>query len=227
MADLTEHRVAALAAELHRETGEGTTALAIVQRTRELIGSADHVSITLRRKRHSYRTLASTSELADTLDGLQYTLKEGPCVQATEENAWTRSGELQHDSRWQTWGPRAHDLSARSALSVCLVSRLETIGALNMYSTTARQFQDPAEIDAAVLWASHAANAIAHVQRVEGLESAVTSRHIIGVAQGILMERFDLDLDRAFSLLARLSSTRNEKVRDVAAEIARTGQLPE
>ena len=42
---------------------------------------------------------------------------------------------------------------------------------------------------------------------------------MIGQTVGILMERYDLRGDRAFALLTRLSSTRNEKLRTIAAEI--------
>lgn len=52
------------------------------------------------------------------------------------------------------------------------------------------------------------------------------SRHLIGVAQGILMHTYDLDLDRSFELLRRYSSHTNTKLRDVARHVVDHGRLP-
>ena len=40
------------------------------------------------------------------------------------------------------------------------------------------------------------------------------------------MERYELTADQAFQLLARVSMTTNIKLRDVAAHLTRTGELP-
>jgi AmiR/NasT family two-component response regulator len=45
------------------------------------------------------------------------------------------------------------------------------------------------------------------------------TRHLIGLAKGVLMPRYDLDADRAFSVLRRQSQQSNVKLRDVAARI--------
>ena len=49
---------------------------------------------------------------------------------------------------------------------------------------------------------------------------------MIGQATGILMERFDLEPDRAFSVLSRMSQQRNVKLREVAEQIVETRQVP-
>jgi hypothetical protein len=50
----------------------------------------------------------------------------------------------------------------------------------------------------------------------EGLQVAIDARKLIGQAQGILMERFDIDADRAFEFLRRQSQSHNVKLRYVA-----------
>jgi AmiR/NasT family two-component response regulator len=55
---------------------------------------------------------------------------------------------------------------------------------------------------------------------VEGLRTAMRSRHLIGIAQGMLMERHGLSQDAAFEVLRRYSQIHNVKLRDVAAEVA-------
>ncbi|TCC46328.1 ANTAR domain-containing protein, partial [Kribbella pittospori] len=55
---------------------------------------------------------------------------------------------------------------------------------------------------------------------------AVTSYRLVGQAMGILMERFDLDGDRAFTILKRYSQDNNRKLRDVAQQLIDTRKLP-
>jgi AmiR/NasT family two-component response regulator len=69
------------------------------------------------------------------------------------------------------------------------------------------------------LFATHAAIALGHAEERENLNQALQSRKVIGQAIGILMERYQLTEDRAFSFLVRASSHGNIKLRDVAAEL--------
>jgi AmiR/NasT family two-component response regulator len=48
----------------------------------------------------------------------------------------------------------------------------------------------------------------------------------VAQACGLVMERYDIDAVRAFALLGRLSSTSNVKLRDLAARLVLTRQLP-
>jgi AmiR/NasT family two-component response regulator len=62
--------------------------------------------------------------------------------------------------------------------------------------------------------------------KVEGLEEALVSRDVIGQAKGILMERLHLTPDQAFEQLRAASQQHNRKVRDIAAQLAQTGEWP-
>jgi len=63
-------------------------------------------------------------------------------------------------------------------------------------------------------------------EEADGLRIGMASRLVIGQAQGILMERLDLDAEQAFAYLARASQANNVKLRDVAEELVRTRELP-
>lgn len=58
------------------------------------------------------------------------------------------------------------------------------------------------------------------------LRTMMTSRAFIEQAKGILMERHKLKEDEAFTILTQFSQRTNTKLRDVAAELVRTGVLP-
>lgn len=65
------------------------------------------------------------------------------------------------------------------------------------------------------------------VERIEQLTLAVEHRTVIGIALGMLMERFDFDRDDAFAYLRRCSQAQNRKLYDIAAEFAQDRQLPQ
>lgn len=217
--------LADLAQALQSVHDTAPTADAVIDRALELVHDADWVSLTVRR-RGSYDTLASTAPEAQQADELQYALGEGPCVDASHAAEWCRSGSVARDARWPRWGPRAAELGIRSLLSVQLSTEDSAIGALNVYSRREGAFDDRDEVDFAVLYGAHAAIALTSAREISGLRSALQTRHSIGVAQGILMERYGLDLDTSFDLLRRYSSQLNVKLVDVATDIVSSGQLP-
>ena len=51
------------------------------------------------------------------------------------------------------------------------------------------------------------------------LRAALASRHEIGMAQGILMERHGLDPERAFDQLVKMSNESNRKLRVIAVDL--------
>jgi DNA-binding response OmpR family regulator len=59
------------------------------------------------------------------------------------------------------------------------------------------------------------------------LRQALQSNRTTGTAVGIVMARYELDPERAFKVLIRTSQQSNRKLHDIAAEVVRTGALPE
>lgn len=217
---------AEIAAQLQSETDESLAAHSIALRALELVEEAGHAGLTISHAEGRYETLASTDRTAASADLLQYELREGPCVEVAKCVSWFRSGDVTADRRWPRWGPEAGRLGLRSVLAVRLASpKRDTQGALNFYSPTPG-LAEPETVDLAQVYAVHAANALSAAHLATGLQTALTSRHTIGLAQGILMERYGLDQHRSFELLRRTSSVQNVKRRDVAAAVVETGVLP-
>jgi AmiR/NasT family two-component response regulator len=63
--------------------------------------------------------------------------------------------------------------------------------------------------------------------QIEQLTEAVEHRTTIGIALGILMERFEFDHDQAFDYLRRCSQAQNRKLYDICAEFTTSRQLPQ
>jgi AmiR/NasT family two-component response regulator len=60
----------------------------------------------------------------------------------------------------------------------------------------------------------------------DNLNRAVSARHRVGLAQGILMTRRELSADQAFALLKHESQNTHVKLRAIAQTVIQTGDLP-
>lgn len=198
----------------------------IAARSVDVIPPCDSASITLRRRRGHTDTVAATSELSRECDALQYDLGEGPCLEAVSDNEAYYIADSRQEQRWRRWCQAAADRGVGSVLSVRMSNDAEVLGALNLYSRTVAAFDSDA-IDLALIFASHAATAIGNARLVEGLQTALQSRHLIGVAQGILMAKYDMGLETSFEVLRRYSSNTNVKLREVALQVVEQRRLPE
>lgn len=196
----------------------------------EVVPAAEFCAITVRRRRGRLDTLAHTDELALRGDELQYALGEGPCMSSAVEGEPFLVRSTAHDDRWPAWGPAAakigmHSLVCAQLSAASLDPDREPLGAVNIYGRTTDLFSE-ADAERLRLFGVHAGNALAIAQLVSGLQEAVDGRHEIGLAQGVLMSRYDLDRDQAFESMRRYSSHANVKLRDVASLVVDEGELP-
>jgi GAF domain-containing protein len=192
-----------------------------------VVPSCELASVTLRLRKNRMETVGASDPLAREVDELQYALDEGPCLEAAldHEDCFV-SHDLADDDRWPRWAPLAVERGIRSILGIRLKAGSETLGALNLFSSSAGVFEREA-IDVGLIFGAHAAEALNRSRQVTGLQEALESRHWIGVAQGILMTRYDLDVDTSFEVLRRYASDRNHKLRDLAASVIEHGGLPD
>ncbi len=221
----TDMQVATLMANVALNLGDSTgtddTLTRITRCACDTIPGADFASISVRYPDGNLTTLAPTHEVTSRADSLQYSLREGPCYDAASSKGVVSSEDVKTDLRWPSYGPAASELGLKSQLALLCYENSQSRGALNLYSRRPGLLADQQEM--AELFAKHAAVAMGNVYTVDGLHDALTARKVIGQAIGITMERYELDEDRAFEFLVRVSQTGNVKLRDIAAEIVHTG----
>ena len=217
---------ARLSAQLLTTRDETVTVHKLVGMSLTLAPEIDHASITVAEHKRA-RTLAATSPVALRCDALQYELREGPCIEALADSEWFRSGDIAADPRWPRWGPKAAQEGVNSLVAVRLAAGDVAMGALNLYSSQPDGFADRDTLDLIFLYALHAAGSFAAAKEIAGLQSAMQNRHTIGVAQGILMNRYGISVERAFDILRRYSSTQNVKLRDIASYVVEHHHLPD
>jgi hypothetical protein len=181
------------------------------------IPGANFVSITLHRRDHSMRTVASTDPLAEQADSLQYELREGPCYAAVTDERFVLVNDLATTVDFPRYAPKAVALGLGAQAAIQLLHNGERAG-LNLYAHAARAF-DRSTVQVAELFATQAGALLGYATQVEQLSAALHTRTDIGTAVGMLMERYGIDQRRAFAFLTRSSQTRNIKVRILAHQI--------
>lgn len=206
-----------MALELHGEPDAGATVQRITEYARIAIG-CDDAGIMLVHARKQIETAAATSPQVAHSHDLQIVHGEGPCLDAIEGDGVYLVTDTLADPRWLKWGPAVHEIGFKSAVSVRLETRARRYGSLNLYSFQPDAFDDD-DVAVATIFSRHASVALAAAHNEDGLQVAIDARKLIGQAQGILMERFEIDDDRAFTFMRRQSQDRNQKLRDIAAWI--------
>ena len=111
-------------------------------------------------------------------------------------------------------------------LGIRLYTTKTTIGSLNFYDPEPHRFTAE-DVDVAHMLARHAAVAMENARGTEHLWKAIDARNLIGQAQGILMERFGIDAQQAFSVLQRYSQNNNLRLNVVAEKLIATRSLPD
>ncbi|MFD9093110.1 ANTAR domain-containing protein [Streptomyces collinus] len=211
-----------LAQDSVRATLERITSSAV-----ELVQGCEAAGVLILRGKR-VESLAPTHQLVVDSDSLQERLQEGPCFDAarTQEGERVfRIADFEAPSpRWPAYVPQARKLGLGSMMGFLLFTEDEDLGALNIYSHDAGAFSEISET-AGWLLASHAAVAFSSARSHAQLEQAVSTRHTIGEAMGILMGSRRLTEDQAFDVLRRYSQEHNVKLREVARQICERGSL--
>lgn len=215
VAEILVTDLADLTHEMFAQVGLAATAQCVVRLARQLFG-CDAAGLLLVAEGGAYEVAAGTSPEAEAAEARQIEHHQGPGMDVLQHRQPVIIHETRFDSRYRFWAPLAADLGFRSALSLSLRDS-STASALTLYSHRASSFGADL-LPLGVAFAQHAAIALA-VSRERGqLLRAASSRGVIGQAQGILMERYDLTADQAFALLRTASSHRNVRLRTIAEQ---------
>ncbi|MFG2789120.1 GAF and ANTAR domain-containing protein [Streptomyces sp. NPDC048419] len=220
-------QMASMARGLLAQTSVDATLERVTTSAVELVEGCDAAGILVLRGTRVL-TLAPTEQLVTDSDLLQERLGEGPCFNA----ARTKDGErvyripdfTQEQPRWPEFAPQAHGLGIGSMMGFLLYTDDEELGALNIYSRRPGAFTDASEL-AGWLLASHAAVSFSSARTHSQLEEALSTRHTIGEAMGIIMGSHRLSEDQAFDVLRRYSQENNVKLREVARLVCERGGL--
>jgi GAF domain-containing protein len=220
---------AELSAALMSDDGAALDPERVARFAARAIPHTGHCGLTLLRAGHPPRTMTSTDPLPRRVDELQYAMREGPCLDAAQIDSVCVTGSLETDERWPAFGPRcASEIGVHSMLAVRLPLAGDDYAAINFYSSAPDAFTEQ-DIGVASIFAPFAALAVEHALRKQdtaNFNTALSSSRQIGTAIGIIMARTLVTSDEAFEILRSASQGLNRKLRDIAAEVEETGELP-
>lgn len=188
----------------------------VVDEARADIPGCEFCGVSIMRKGEMEHA-STTDPLAQELGTLQLRLGEGPSLEVAWDHEILRVQDLTVEPRWPRWVKEVRASGIRSALTILLPVD-SPVATMSMYSRQPEAF-DQASIDLAAVYARLSGVALKQAYRTDGLRTAMQSRLVIGVAQGILMQRYGISLDRSFEVLRRRSNETNTKLRDVALAI--------
>lgn len=197
----------------------------IVDLGESYLDGCDGVSLMLIGKDRQISSPAYSSQVAYDSDQAQYKTDEGPCLDALRQHETIVIDDLQTEARWPDYRARALELGVRSMISFRLFAHEDTMGALDFYSATPHAYGRTSRVLGQV-FASHAGVALKAAITEAGLDVAIRTRDVIGQAKGIIMERHTIPADAAFHQLRRISQHHHRPLREIADDIATSGEIP-
>jgi GAF domain-containing protein len=187
-------------------------------------GNTIHSGVTVIRRRRP-QAVAASDAAARALDELQNGFGDGPSLTALRNRTTLLVPDLAIEKRWAPYVRAALEHGVSSILAVPLDLSGDAEAVLNLYSGCSNGFSAE-DISTAEAFARQAAGSIRLILRItqlnearEDMSAAMQSRTVIDMAIGAIMAENRCTRDEAFNILTRASSTRNIKLRDVAASV--------
>lgn len=197
----------------------------IVSAAVDLIPGVESAAVSTLAGKNRLAGQSSSGAFAAPVLEAQNATGEGPCLNVAEGGDQVLIADILADDRWPHFATTVAPVGVRSMVCTPLTGDGSIRGSLSLHATEPGVFNDETR-ELARVFAAHASIALAGAARHRNIVAALGSRDIIGQAKGILMERFGITADAAFTVLLRMSQDLNIKLREVSAELCSTGVLP-
>jgi transcriptional regulator with GAF, ATPase, and Fis domain len=190
-------------------------------------GAEIECGVTLQRRKRSM-TVAGSSSRALMLDRIEHAIGDGPCIQALRTKKIVVLADVATDPRWPVYQGELAAVGCHSTLGVPLEIGEDASAALNFFASVPELFADDVVQEAAG-FADLAGRSLRLAVRIgtaqsraEDLQAAMEHRTTIDLACGVVMAQNRCSQDEAMGILTKVSSNRNQKLRDVAADVLRS-----
>jgi transcriptional regulator with GAF, ATPase, and Fis domain len=190
------------------------------------LGAEIECGVTLQRRKRS-TTVAGSSQRALMLDRIEHAVGDGPCIQALRTKKVVVLADVATDPRWPVYQAELGATGCHSTLGVPLEIGEDASAALNFFAAHANTFTDESVHEAAG-FADLAGRSLRLAVRIgtaqsraEDLQAAMEHRTAIDLACGVVMAQNRCSQEEAMRILTKVSSHRNQKLRDVAADVLR------
>lgn len=172
-------------------------------------------------------SLGTTDEVSQLIEDLQYTLGEGPCVDAYQQDEVVAVPDLAQPAtrRWLAFTPPALRAGARAVFAFPLRIGTVRLGALDFYRDRAGPLTDEQHADALVV-ASVAARWVLEAQAgappgavAQGLEAGADFHFAVHNAAGIVSVQQDISVTDALIRLRAYAFANDRPLTEVAQDV--------
>ncbi len=172
-------------------------------------------------------SLCTTNEVSHLIEDLQYSLGEGPCVDAYQSDMVVTEPDLadQETRRWLAFTPPALEAGVRAVFGFPLRSGTVRLGALNLYRDSPGPLNGDQHADALAL-ADLAARWVLEVQAgaapdaiAEELQVSSDFHYSVHNAAGIVSVQEDITVTEALILLRAYAFSNDRPLGDVAGAV--------
>ncbi|WP_067479195.1 GAF and ANTAR domain-containing protein [Actinomadura hibisca] len=225
---MLEQRIAQAFVELADTLVAGFDAIdllhTLTERCADLL-EIEAAGILLADQRGGLHAMAATDQRVQLLELLQRQEHDGPCLDVYRTGRPVACTDLATDRRWPAFAAAARACGFSAVYGLPLRLRDQTIGAMNLLSTT------PGGLSAEAVAIAQALADVATIsvltERVlqqqttitEQLQGALNSRVLIEQAKGVLAAHHRLTVADAFVLLRAFARSRNRNLTEVATAV--------
>jgi hypothetical protein len=181
-------------------------------------------------------SICSSNEVSSRIEDLQYTLGEGPCIDAFRQNHPVAEPDLADPEvpRWLAFSPPAVAAGARAVFGFPVQVGAARLGALNLYRDEVGSLSDAQHADS-VLMAAVAARAVLALQAgapvgtlAAELEAGAGLRFVVHQAAGMVAAQLDVGIAEALVRLRARAFAEGRPLNYLAEDVvARTFRFDE
>jgi len=172
-------------------------------------------------------SLCATNDVSYRIEELQYTLGEGPCVDAHHQSRVVLESDLAHPGtpRWLAFTHQAVDAGVRAVFAFPLQVGAARLGALDLYRDQPGPLSDDQHADAMAM-ADVIANWILDVQAkappgsvADELEHNADFHYVVHNAAGAVSVQLGISVTEALIQLRAYAFSHDRPLRDVAEDV--------
>jgi hypothetical protein len=219
-------RLGRLLAELSAETDGAWASSRLCDVTREIVDMSG-AGVMLMSGDLSVGSLCSTNDVSNLIEELQFTLGEGPCVDAHDLGRVVLEPDLAQPQtpRWFAFAPRALAAGVRAMFAFPLRVGGVRLGALNLYRDAPGPLKDDQHSDALVM-ADVIAKWVLDVQAdappgsvAQELEPDADLRSVVHNAAGAVSVQLGISVTEALIRLRAYAFSQDRLLREVAEDV--------
>lgn len=174
-------------------------------------------------------SICSSNDVSALIEDLQYTLGEGPCVDAYHDDRPVLEPDLADPGtpRWVAFSPPAVKAGARAVFGFPMQVGAVRLGALNLYRDRPGPLSDEQYADALVL-ADVAAHSVLSMQSgapagalARQLEQGADFRFVVHQASGMVAAQLNASVGEGLARLRAYAFANDQLLDDVAEQVVR------